>query len=355
MGKVLVEKLLRDCGGLSRVYILVRTKRGVEAHQRRAEYVNHMVFDHLRTENPGQLDKIHVVKGDVTIDELGMSENDANELIDNVNLVFHCAANIRFDLNLREAVNFNTNGAYRVLKLAEKMKNLEVFTHVSTAYCQCREEVLEERHYALNESPYEIMEMVKVLSDKILDDMTPKLLGIMPNTYTYTKGLTEDLVNSFAGKFPIAIARPSIVIAAWREPFPGWIEGMSGATGLMVGGGKGVIRSMHLNPEFKSEMIPVDININAILALAYQRSKMDKEICYFVNLTDSGRNPLKWGDAIQTGRQWFYKYPLTQMLWYPGGSVKTNYYHHMLCMVLFHYVPAYLIDLLMLAIGQKPL
>lgn len=45
MGKVLVEKLLRDCGDLERIYLLIRTKKGVEPQQRLDEYVNHMVSD----------------------------------------------------------------------------------------------------------------------------------------------------------------------------------------------------------------------------------------------------------------------------------------------------------------------
>lgn len=43
MGKVLVHKLMTDCGDLERLYILVRTKKGMEPQQRLDEYVNHMV------------------------------------------------------------------------------------------------------------------------------------------------------------------------------------------------------------------------------------------------------------------------------------------------------------------------
>lgn len=43
----------------------------------------------------------------------------------------------------------------------------------------------------------------------------------MPNTYAFTKGLSEDLVHSYKDKFPIVIARPTIVTAAWKEPFEG--------------------------------------------------------------------------------------------------------------------------------------
>lgn len=43
MGKVLVHKLLTDCGDLDRLYLLMRTKKGAEPKQRLEEYVNHMV------------------------------------------------------------------------------------------------------------------------------------------------------------------------------------------------------------------------------------------------------------------------------------------------------------------------
>lgn len=354
MGKVLVEKLLRDCGELSRIYILVRTKKGVDALKRREEYVNHIVFSKIRDENPHQLPKIQVIKGDVSLDGLGMTENDENELIANVNIVFHCAANVRFDQSLKQAVHMNTKGTHRVLQLAEKMKNLIVFTHVSTAYCHCNEDVLEERYYPASENPYGVMEMVDLLKDETLALITPKLLNGLPNTYAFTKGLTEDLVHSFSKKFPIAIARPSIVTAAWKTPYPGWIEGLNGPTGMMIGGGKGVIRSMYCNPKNNSEAIPVDIAINATIVLAYKRSTMTDDACLYCNMTDSGINPFNWGESIEMGKQLFYKYPLSQALWYPNGSVKPNYYHHMMCVILFHYLPAYFIDFLMIIIGQKP-
>lgn len=47
MGKVLVEKLLRDCPDVEQLYILIRKKKGIEPAQRRDEYVNNMVSYHL--------------------------------------------------------------------------------------------------------------------------------------------------------------------------------------------------------------------------------------------------------------------------------------------------------------------
>lgn len=50
--------------------------------------------------------------------------------------------------------------------------------------------------------------------------LTPKLIGERPNTYTYTKALAEYLVQQEAGDLNVAIIRPSIVGASWKEPFP---------------------------------------------------------------------------------------------------------------------------------------
>lgn len=44
MGKVLVEKLLRDCPDITECYLLMRAKRGIEPEQRRDDYINHMVM-----------------------------------------------------------------------------------------------------------------------------------------------------------------------------------------------------------------------------------------------------------------------------------------------------------------------
>lgn len=30
-----------------------------------------------------------------------------------------------------------------------------------------------------------------------------------------------------------------IVTAAWKEPYPGWVEGMNGPTGLIIGAARG--------------------------------------------------------------------------------------------------------------------
>ena len=43
----------------------------------------------------------------------------------------------------------------------------------------------------------------------------------------------------------MVIIRPSVVVAAWREPMPGWVENMNGPTGFIAGQGKGLLRTVY--------------------------------------------------------------------------------------------------------------
>lgn len=58
------------------------------------------------------------------------------------------------------------------------------------------------------------------MDDSLVNDITPKLIGDRPNTYTYTKALAEYVVQQEGARLNTAIIRPSIVGASWKEPFP---------------------------------------------------------------------------------------------------------------------------------------
>lgn len=88
------------------------------------------------------------------------------------------------------------------------MNNLESFVHISTAFSQCGEKELEERAYSTPIPPENVMTLVDIVDDDLLETMTPKLLGVQPNTYAFSKSLGEDLVNRSG--LPAGIARPSI-------------------------------------------------------------------------------------------------------------------------------------------------
>ena len=52
-------------------------------------------------------------------------------------------------------------------------------------------------------------------------EITAVMIGSKPNTYTFTKALAENILESEGPGLPISIIRPSIVAAAWRDPVPG--------------------------------------------------------------------------------------------------------------------------------------
>jgi fatty acyl-CoA reductase len=313
------------------------------------------IFDKIRQFDRNQLQKVRVIKGDVTEDDLGLCGSDCKRVTENVDVVFHCAANVRFDQQLKDAVNFNTRGTLRMLQLATEMKNLKAFVHVSTSYCQCNEDVVEERAYMAPQNPYGILEMTKLLDNEILDLVTPRLLNNLPNTYAYTKALTEELVTGFSDRLPVAIGRPSIVCAAVREPMPGWVEGLNGPTGLMIGAGRGVLRSMHCNKDYNADLVPVDVAINTTIALAWERGNNDTKETIFCNIVASPENMSTWGECLDRGRGYIRDNPFNFALWYPDGSIKSNYYYHMMCVILFHILPAYFIDTLLFLLRKKRL
>lgn len=62
------------------------------------------------------------IAGDMLEKELAMSAADREVLINKVNVIYHCAATVRFDEPLRRAIMMNTRGTKLVLDLAEQCK-----------------------------------------------------------------------------------------------------------------------------------------------------------------------------------------------------------------------------------------
>lgn len=353
MGKVLVEKLLRCCPNLEKIYMLMRPKKGHSSKERLDDFINVRVFEHLLKENPKCFEKLQVISGDILAEDLGISTEDREILQNECQIIFHCAACVRFDMFLRDAINMNTVGTKKVLTLAEGIKNLEVFVHVSTSYCRCEVDLFEEKLYPAKHKPQNVMHCTDWMDDELLEHLQPKLIEPQPNTYAYTKSLTEDLVSQYAGKFPIVIARPSIVTAAYMEPMPGWVDNLNGPTGLLVGAGKGVIRTMHCNDSLLADVVPVDMAVNACILLAYLTGIDKPQEIRICNITQSGLNPITWGQALDMGRVHVQEFPFSVCLWYPGGSPKRSWIQHQIALFFTHLLPAYFVDFLMFLMGKK--
>ncbi|NXW29678.1 FACR1 reductase, partial [Phaetusa simplex] len=296
MGKVLVEKLLRSSPEVKAVYILVRPKAGQSMQERVANMLKCKVFDRVREDCPNFHEKIKPINAELTQPKLAISAEDEEELLTRVNVVFHCAATVRFDEPLKHALQLNAMGTQRLLELARQMQNLEAFIHISTAYANCVRKCIDEVIYPPPAEPKKLFDLVEWLDESIIQDITPKLLGDWPNTYTYTKALSEYLIQQEKGNLNIAIIRPSIVGASWHEPFPGWIDSFNGTSGIFVAAGKGILRTVIANNEAVADMIPVDVAINLTLAAGWYTAVHRPKNLLVYNCTTGGINPFFWGE-----------------------------------------------------------
>lgn len=78
------------------------------------------------------LSKFVLIEGDVSLVGLGLSDDDRKLVADNVTLIYHAAATIRFDEKIKKAVELNTRGTQEMLKLAFECKKLEVNNFLAT-------------------------------------------------------------------------------------------------------------------------------------------------------------------------------------------------------------------------------
>lgn len=170
------------------------------------------VFGKACRKDPDFLKRLVLIEGDLQEKNLGISEDDINFIINNVQIILHVAADVRFDQPLKSAVMHNVRPVFDVMTLAEKIKQLEVIIYMSTAYSQ-NDELVEEKFYGTVVDPLMLINYVEGLdeeSEEIINMLTPRLIFPWESTYSFTKALSEEVVRRFGDKLPVAVIRPSI-------------------------------------------------------------------------------------------------------------------------------------------------
>ena len=84
------------------------------------------LFGKLKDQMPKFRHKVVIVNGDCSLPDLGLETSDRRLLIEDISHVFHGAATVRFDENLRSALATNVVGTRSVLEIAREMKKLKV-------------------------------------------------------------------------------------------------------------------------------------------------------------------------------------------------------------------------------------
>ena len=341
LGKVLIRKLLSTCK-VEKIYCLIREQKGETSSERaQKEILNTLIFKDIN------IDKLEIFSGDLLQPNMGLNCEDEQKLINSVQVIFHMAATIRFEEELKTAVKMNVETTNRVIEFAKLCPKMAAFVHVSTAFSQCDKQFIEEKLY--NDIEYEAQDLLNM--SKINE---ASMIGSRPNTYTFTKAMAEQLFLKENCDFPIAIIRPSIVCAAEEEPMPGWVDNINGMTGIYVAAGCGLLRSAHVDGDCLADLIPVDKVINLMCASAYAIYKNETKTIYVYHATTGTNNPVTWGEAEKLSMPLLRRYPCEKMIWYPGG----RFYHWQWLVTLSwfftNWLPAYTIDAILFLLRQKP-
>lgn len=157
--------------------------------------------------------RICLIEGDLGALNLGMTDNQRQELIDNVEIVLHAAADVRFDKTLQQLCMINVRGTREIITLVKEIKNLLVFAYISTAYSHSPRNVIEEKFYPSPVDPDQMIRVAEYYSEQsteIFETVTKLLIKPWKNTYVFTKALTEELVRKASFYVPTVIIRPSI-------------------------------------------------------------------------------------------------------------------------------------------------
>ena len=153
--------------------------------------------------------------------------------------VLHCAASVSFDQSLADARSINVEGTRSVLGMALGAPKLERFVHVSTAYVAGRSST------DFAEADLDVGQRFR-------------------NTYEQTKLEAEQLVSAHADRFPVAVARPSIVVG---EAGTGWTTSFNVLYPVLRAYRRGLLHRVPARPDAIVDVVTGDYVADALVAL----------------------------------------------------------------------------------------
>jgi long-chain acyl-CoA synthetase len=339
VGKVLLGMLLERFPQVGRVYVMVRRGSGTDAESRFwNSVVTSPVFNPLRAVHGGPdglkkflTEKCVVVDGDITEPNLGLSEEGAEKVAKDIDVLINSSGRVTFNPPLESALRTNVEGTKNVIAFAKRMKR-PALVHTSTCFVagnrsgevweseeldgyfprrkeltgtkfsveqemadntlgsarirqladdaqvlaqlrqEARDRLRDENRDPDDEGALKLA-VARARKEWIREQMTQQ--GIdraakwgWPNIYTYTKSMGDQLVAREEGIFR-TIVRPAIVESAVAYPFPGWNEGFTTSAPLVYLALKGQ-NLLPVNPKLILDVVPVDHVCAGMLMAAAQ-------------------------------------------------------------------------------------
>jgi long-chain acyl-CoA synthetase len=359
LGKVTLSMLLHRFPNVGRVYVTVRARSQEESETR---FWNNVItappFDPLRERYGSAMegfvrDKVVVLGGDIGDTNFGYTDEEAQRVADDVDVVINSAGNVTFNPTLESALRTNVVGTQNVIAFTRRMKR-PALVHVSTCFvagnrsgavwehdpvlgyfprkhelpgvefsveqeitdcAKLAERVKEEARDTMMVARFRDLARKRLIEEG-RDEDDPDALGLAvarerkvwtrtrltelgversawwgwPNIYTYTKALGEQLVAAETGMVR-SIVRPSIVESALAYPFPGWNEGFTTTAPIVFLVLKGQTQ-VPANEKLVLDITPVDEVASVMLAVAAQACVEEPQLVHQAATGDSNPNTL---------------------------------------------------------------
>ncbi|EDO63776.1 AGAP005986-PA [Anopheles gambiae str. PEST] len=352
VGKLLIEKLIK-CN-VAEILLILRRKKGLSPTERLEQLLGkEAVFVNYEKDPQLYLSKIRLIEGDISEVGVGISNDDLAYIYERTNIIVHAAADVRFDESLKESIQTNVRGTQEMLKIAENCRQLEIFTYISTAFSHCVLGVIEEKFYDPPLDPSVLIKASESENDAdVFEQLSKKLIEPWPNTYAFTKSLSEEMVRRYKAKLPVAIIRPSIITTTMEDPIAGWTDNLYGFNGVVCGAATGVLRIFHIHMDYKASIVPADTVINATLAVTWYAASHREEDNVYNCTTDD--NPVSWRETQHQLEHWKDRIPFDKSLWITTYNTTRFKLVADVLSILYHVLPALFFDALLQLGGQKP-
>jgi hypothetical protein len=372
IGKVWLANLLTDLPEIGRIYLLVRHNRAstsVERFQRILE--ESPVFENLAQRHGDHFaeflrERIEVVDGDVSKSGLGLAPDVKQRLARSLDVIVNSSGLTDFNPDIREALATNVRAtAYtleflrecdhagllhlstcyvvgqrdgRVLEelprdytprvvagydAVEEWRRLEAQVHETEARAESPE-VTEELRQAAQKKEHAAKDLqgaalenqirknrVRWLRQTLTDSGSRRASELgWPNTYTFTKSLSESLIRNFLDANPsaaVAVVRPAIVESSLEKPFLGWNEGINTSASLSYLLGT-FFRQLPTNEDKCLDIIPVDLVCRGMTLIS--GALVERRHAPIYHLATSVANACNMGRSIELtglGHRKFYR------------------------------------------------
>jgi nucleoside-diphosphate-sugar epimerase len=204
-----------------------------------------------RTGTP--LENFAIVEGDITQQDIGVSEEDLAAIRGETTSVFHLAAAYDLAIDKDTAYRVNLEGTKNINQLCRSMPNLRRYNYVSTCYVAGRR------------------------NGRILENELEHDAGFR-NFYEETKYLAELEVEKLKAELPVTIFRPSVVLG---DSQTGETVKYDGIYYLIhyLRKAPGLLRFVNVgNSAVRLNLVPVDFVVNGIAALSEDENAIGKTL-----------------------------------------------------------------------------